>query len=168
MPQKPHGKDKRKDITPPRSATTGPRAYPNATKPSESAMLAAPPHAAQTHPSRDRSSHLFLPPLSYLQAGSQFLPSTTSSSALATSYSGAGGHAALSQYNSPAHSYAFAAFGQTDNFSSLPIQRSENEFQSHLSPEPRGPSQNPLKRPYGASESIVERCVGYSKAIQAS
>ena len=173
MPKKSQGRDKPRESTASGTAPSS-RVYPGATQPSAPAMLASPAYAAQGGAPGSHMTRPTLPPLPYLQAGSQY--PTSPSSASATSYSGGVSYVALSQYSSPAAPQAFSAFdpGVSDP-SSLPIRGSE----SHHNPPflgtehgrylpPGVPSLIPLKRPYEPPESGFERFVRLQNSMSGS
>ena len=168
MPKKSRSRDKPRDLT--ASGTVpGSRVYPEATQPSNPAMLAASAYAPQGGPPGSHMTRPILPPLSYLQAGSQY--PTSPSSASATSYSGAASHVAPSQYSSPTALQAFSAFGAgASTPTSLPIRGNESHYNAQIpGPEhgrylpPGTPSSIPLKRPYEPPESGIERYVRTQK-----
>ena len=169
MPKKSQGRDNPRDFTASRTVQ-GFRVGPEATQPSGPAMLAASAYAV---PSRSPGSHMTrptLPPLSYLQAGSQY--PTSPSSASPTSYSGGIGHVDPSQYSSPTGPQTFSPLGAgASDPGSLPIRGSESHY-SHQFPgaehgrylPPGAPSSIPLKRPFEPPESGFERFVRLQKS----
>ena len=148
-------------------SVTGPKAHSQALQPSDWPTSAASAQTTQTVPPGPHSSRPTLPPLSYLQAGSQIPPSPSSASP--TSYSRPSGHVASSQYTSPSFPQTYPSFGQSGGTASyLPIRGSESDYYARSQGAgpgsfipPRGQFYNPLKRPHETPESVFERSVSH-------
>ena len=169
MPKKSQGRDNPREFTASRTVQ-GSRVGSEATQPSGPAMLAPSAYAV---PGRSPASHMTrptLPPLSYLQVGSQY--PTSPSSASPTSYGEVVSHVAPSQYSSTTAPQTFSPLGAGFNDpDSLPIRGSESHY-SHQFLEaehgrylpPGAPSTIPLKRRFETPESGFERFVRLQKS----
>ncbi len=168
MPKKPQGRDKPRDFASSRRVP-GSRIYPEATQPSDSAMLAVSVHIPPAANPTPHTTRPTLPPLSYLQGGSQFPNSPSSASSKL--YSGSGSHVSPSQYSSPAAAQNLSIFSHgVATPSSLPVQGSETDYYGHPSGiehghfhAPGGPPFNPLKGPHAIPAPGVQRSVANHK-----